>query len=206
MIALLAPLLAAGHLYVLPWRALFLLPVAGEKTCAISSVRYGPPDGKWERGTHQDKPASCEFRQFVLPGPLLPSWVERAEMSEVEVTYTVQGSEKVQSISLRAEPLDPAPLRVGGTQLAGAATKSKGVVRVQVTNRGTGPVLLGDALAARNQPRDPCLGPGPVAVVQPGESLVDLRTGLLSKSMRIWVAAFTGPRQCRWVEASARKP
>src|SRR5439155_1683684 len=93
VVALLAAAAAAGHAYVLPWAVLFELPVPGERACAISSLRYGPPDGKWERGTQQDKPASCEFRQFVLPGRLLPSWAEPVELDEVRVTYTVQGSE-----------------------------------------------------------------------------------------------------------------
>ena len=204
MIALLAAAAAAGHVYVLPWGVLFELPVPGEKACAVSSLRYGPPDGKWERGSQQEKPASCEFRQFALPGPLLPIWAEPAELAEVTVTYAVQGSGEPQTISLTAESIDPATLATPAGPLTATVQKVKGNVRSVVTNGSSHPVLLGDAIAARNKPRDDCRGPGPVAVLQKGESLLDIRPGLLSPSMQVWVAAFTGRRQCTWVKAATR--
>src|SRR5216683_1324477 len=122
VIALLAAA-AAGHVYVLPWAVLFELPVPGEKACAVSSLRYGPPDGKWERGSQQEKPASCEFRQFVLPGPLLPVWAEPAELAEVKVTYTVQGSGEPQTISLTVESIDPATLAAPAGALTATVQK-----------------------------------------------------------------------------------
>jgi len=204
VIALLAAAAAAGHVYVLPWAVLFELPVPGEKACAVSSLRYGPPDGKWERGSQQEKPASCEFRQFALPGPLLPIWAEPAELAEVTVTYAVQGSGEPQTISLTAESIDPATLATPAGPLTATVQKVKGNVRSVVTNGSSHPVLLGDAIAARNKPRDDCRGPGPVAVLQKGESLLDIRPGLLSPSMQVWVAAFTGRRQCTWVKAATR--
>ena len=204
MIALAVALVAAAHAYVLPWGDLFLLPSGRESACAISSLRYGPPGGKWERGSQQEKPASCEFRQFVVPGPLLPIWAEHAELDEVNVTYTVQGSSEPQTLSLHAEPIDPAKLDIAGTPLSATVEKVKNNVRAVVTSNAAHPVLLGDAVAARNKPKDSCVGPGPVAVVQPGEALVDVRPGLLSKSMVVWVAAFTGPRRCTWVKTPTR--
>lgn len=203
MIALLAAA-AAGHVYVFPWAVLFELPVPGERACAISSLRYGPPDGKWERGSQQDKPASCEIRQLVLPGPLLPSWTEAAELAEAKITYTVQGSDEPRTITLQAEPVDPAALAVQAGALTATVQKVKDNVRAVVTNQALHPVLLGDAIASRNRPRDDCRGPGPSAVLQKGESLLDVRPGLLSPSMQVWVAAFTGPRQCTWVKAATR--
>ena len=203
MIALLAAA-AAAHAYVLPWAVLFELPVAGESACAIASLRFGPPDGKWERGTQQDKPASCEFRQLLLPGPLLPAWAEHADMDEVRVTYTVQGSEEPQTASVRAETIEPKDLAVGAGALTATVQKVRGNVRSVVTSNASHPVLLGDAIAARNKPRDDCRGPGPVAVLQRGESLLDVRPGLLSPSMQVWVAAFTGAKQCTWVKAATR--
>ena len=204
MIALLAAAAAAGHAYVLPWAVLFELPVPGERACAISSLRYGPPDGKWERGTQQDKLASCEFRQFVLPGRLLPSWAEPVELDEVRVTYTVQGSEEPQTISLTAERIDAAALAASAGSLAATVHKVKENVRSVVTSNASHPVLLGDAIAARNKPKDDCRGPGPSVVLQKGESLLDVRPGLLSPSMQVWVAAFTGPKQCTWVKVATR--
>jgi hypothetical protein len=135
-----------------------------------------------------------------MPGPLLPSWVDDAppDTGEVDVTYTVQGAEKPSVVSLKAET--PGMLAGDGAGLAARAQKVKDQVRVEVTNKGDKPVLLGDAVAARNRPRDACLGPGPAAVVQPGETLVDVRPGLLSKSMQVWVAVFTSPKNCKWVE------
>jgi hypothetical protein len=183
---------------------LFELPVQGEKACAISSLRYGPPDGKWERGNQQDKPVSCEFRQLVLPGPLLPSWAEPGELDEVRVTYTVQGSDEPQTTSITAERIDPATLAVGPGALTATVQKVKDNVRSVVTSNASHPVLLGDAIAARNRPTDDCRGPGPSAVLQKGESLLDVRPGLLSPSMQVWVAAFTGPKQCSWVKAATR--
>jgi hypothetical protein len=193
-------LLAAAHLYLFPeqHRALFLLP-ASERACGLTSLRYGPSDGKWERGSNLTA-ASCEFRVQVMPGPLLPSWVDDVppDAGEVEVTYTVQGAERPLAVSLKAET--PGMLAGDGAGLAARAQKIKDKVRVEVTNKGDKPVLLGDAAAARNRPRDACLGPGPAAVVQPGETLVDVRPGLLSKSMQVWVAVFTSPKNCKWVE------
>lgn len=77
-------------------------------------------------------------------------------------------------------------------------------MRVEVRIGGTGPVLLGDAVAARTQPKDACVGNGPQVLVQPGETLVDIRTRLLSPSMQVFAAAFTGPTRCRWVETQRR--
>lgn len=203
MIGLLAAA-AAAHAYVLPWAVLFELPVSGERGCAISSLRFGPPDGKWERGTQQDKPASCEFRQLVLPGPLLPAWAERAEMEEVRVTYTVQGSEEPQTVSIKAQTVDAKDLVAGAAGLSATVQKVKDNVRSVITSNASQPVLLGDAIAARHKPRDDCRGPGPAAILQQGESLLDVRPGLLSPSMIVWVAAFTGPKQCTWVKAATR--
>ena len=204
MIALLVAAAVAGHAYVLPWAVLFALPGPSERACAISSLRFGPPDGKWERGTQQDKRVSCEFRQFVLPGPLVPTWAEAAELDEVRVTYTVQGSDEPQTVSLTAARIDPAGLAVGSGALTATVQKVKDNVRSVVTSNASHPVLLGDVLAARNKPKDDCRGPGPSAVLQKGESLLDVRPGLLSPSMQVWVAAFTGPRQCTWVKAATR--
>jgi hypothetical protein len=204
VIALLAAAAVAGHAYVLPWAVLFELPAPSERACAISSLRFGPPDGKWERGTQRDKPVSCEFRQFALPGPLVPTWAEAAELDEVRVTYTVQGSEEPQTVSLTAERIDPASLAVGTGALTATVQKVKDNVRSVVTSNASHPVLLGDVLAARNKPKDDCRGPGPSAVLQKGESLLDVRPGLLSPSMQVWVAAFTGQKQCTWVKAATR--
>ena len=67
-----ALVLAAAHLYVLPSKVLFLLP-ADEKSCGVTSIRYGPSDGKWETGSNLAAP-DCQFRTWVKPGPLLPAW------------------------------------------------------------------------------------------------------------------------------------
>jgi hypothetical protein len=204
VIALLAAAAAAtGHAYVLPWGVLFELPAPNESACSVTSLRFGPPDGKWERGSEQ-KPASCEFRSFVLPGPLVPGWAERADLAEVRITYTVRGSEEPQTVTVQAETLDPAALGAEAASLTATVQKVKGNVRSVVTSRANHPVLLGDAVAARNKPRDDCRGPGPTAVLQNGESLLDVRPGLLSPSMQVWVAVFTGQRKCSWVKAATR--
>jgi hypothetical protein len=211
VIALSAALVAAAHAYVLPWGILFLLPSNREKACAISSLHFGPPDGKWERAWQQEKRVSCEFRQFVVPGPLLPIWAEPAEMDEVSVTYTVQGSDEPQTVSLHAEKIDPAQLTMArhlnsdyAHRLSATVEKVKDNVRAVVTSTAAHPLLLGDAIAARNKPEDSCVGPGPVAVLEAGDALVDIRPGLLSKSMDVWVAAFTGPRRCTWLRVATR--
>ena len=202
MIALL--LAAAGHAYLLPWGVLFELPVPSERACAISSLQYGPPDGKWQRASQQDKPVSCEVRQFVQPGPLLPTWTEAAEMGEVSVTYTVQGSQEPRTLTLQAEPLDPAKLAAGPGSFAATVQKVKNDVRSVITNHASHPVLVGDAIFGLGKPKDDCRGPGPSAVLQTGESLLDVRPGLLSPSMKAWVAVFTGPKRCSWVQAATQ--
>jgi hypothetical protein len=80
----------------------------------------------------------------------------------------------------------------------------KNSVRVEVKNGGRGPVLLGDAVASRTRPRDACVGAGPQMLLKAGETLVDVRPGLLSPSMQVWAAAFTGPKECRWTEIHRR--
>ncbi|HUJ26545.1 MAG TPA: hypothetical protein VLW85_11030 [Myxococcales bacterium] len=188
-------LFAAAHLYVLPWKLLFLLPGS---SCGITMLRYGPADGKWERGSNP-QPGDCEFRVTVTPGPLLPAWVDKGPSGgDLDVSYQVQGSDKMQSVSLKAETVTPQPVEAG--ELKATAAKVKNSVRVEVTNKGQKPVLLGDSVALRGKPKDACVGPGPAAVLQPGETLVDQRPGLLSPSMKVWVAAFTGEKECRWVE------
>jgi hypothetical protein len=204
MIALFAALLAAAHAYVLPWGVLFLLPSNRESSCAISSLHYGPPDGKWERGADLGKPASCEVRQFVVPGALLPIWTERVDLSDVSVTYTVRGSTEPQTLSLRAETIDPAQLTAGGVRLSATVEKVKGRIRSVVTSTAEHPVLLGDVVVKIAKPTDACSGPGATAVLQRGESLVDLRDGLLSPSMSAWVAVFRDARHCTWVKAATR--
>jgi hypothetical protein len=206
MIALAAALVAAAHVYLLPWGTLFLLPSNRRSACAISSLRYGPPGGKWERGSQQDKPVSCEFRQHVVPGPLLPIWTERAEIDEVSVTYTVQGSQEPQTLTLHAEKIDPAQLASSGSsaRLNATVEKVRGNVRAVLTSAAAEPVLVGDAVAARNKPKDSCVGAGPVALIQSGDSYVDVRPGLLSKSMVVWLATFSGPKRCAWVKVATR--
>jgi hypothetical protein len=198
---MIAALLAGAHLYVLPWKLLFLLP-APPKACGITSLRYGPADGKWERGSNLPAP-DCQFRVSVSPDHLLAAWGDPGPSAgALEATFTAQGSDQPQNASLSAEPFTPVPVR--GPQLSAKASKVGNSVRVEVRNVSSGPVLLGDAVALRNHPKDDCVGPGPGAVIAPGETLVDQRPGLLSPSMKIWVAAFTGEKQCTWVEV-ARK-
>ena len=188
-------ILAAAHLYVLPWKLLFLLPGS---SCGVTMLRYGPADGKWERGSNP-QPQHCEFHVSVTPGPLLPAWVEKGPSEgDLDVTFTVQGNEKMQTVSLKAEKLTPEAATAG--DLSARAEKVKSSVRVEVTNKGQKPVLLGDSVALRGKPKDDCVGPGPAAVLQPGETLVDTRPGLLSPSMKIWVSTFTGEKECRWIE------
>jgi hypothetical protein len=63
---------------------------------------------------------------------------------------------------------------------------------------------VGDAVAARNRPDDACIGTGPQVLLQSGETLVDTRPGLLSKSMQVWAATFSSPKECRWIEVRRR--
>jgi len=204
MIGLLLAAAVAGHAYVLPWGVLFELPVPGERVCAVSSLRYGPPDGKWERGSEQEKPVSCEVRQLVQPGLLLPTWTAAEELAEVKVTYTLQGSQEERTVMLQAEPLDPEKLAAGPGSFAATVQKVKNDVRSVVTNHASHPVLVGDAFVGLGKPKDDCRGPGPSAVLQKGESLLDVRPGLLSPSMKAWVAVFTGPKRCSWVQAATQ--
>ena len=198
-----AMLAAAAHVYVLPSKVLFLLP-ADPKACGITTVRYGPSDGKWETGGNLAAP-DCQFKVSVMPGHLLPAWSDpmgKQVQGAIDVTYTTQGSEKPQvATGVQAEQVEPAT----GARLSAKAEKIGSSVRVEVTNKGDKPVLLGDSVAARNKPRDACLGPGPAAVVAPGETLVDQRPGLLSKSMQVFVAEFSGEKTCRWLEVQRSK-
>jgi len=207
-------LLAAAHLYLFQWpgeppQALFLLPTEGENACGMANLVFGAPDGSWSGGSQGPK-ATCEFRQWVDPGKLLPVWVDAGKITpgaEVEVTWTFQGggaTGKGHAATLRAEEVPAGSLKPSAAGLSGTATKVKNDARVEVKNGGTAPVLLGDAVAARGKPDDSCVGSGPQVLLQPGETLVDLRPGLVSKSMRIWAAAFSAPKQCQWVEVRRR--
>jgi len=207
-------LLAAAHLYLFQWpgeppKALFLLPTEGENACGVANLVFGAPDGSWSGGSQGPKD-SCEFRQWVDPGKLLPAWVDAGKIrpgAEVEVSWTFQGggaSGRGHAATLRAEEVPADSLKTSAASLSSSATKLKNDVRSEVKNGGSDPVLLGDAIAARHRPDDACLGNGPQLLLQPGETLVDVRPGLLSKSMQVWVVAFTGPKSCRWVEVRRR--
>jgi hypothetical protein len=209
-----AALIAVGHLYLFQWpgeppKALFLLPAEGENACGVGPVNFGAPDGSWSSGSGGAR-VSCEFRQWVQPDSLLPAWMDAGKAAagaEVEVAWTLVGgvaSGKGHKAMLRAEAIAADALRVSSSGLSATATKVKNDVRVDLQNGGAGPILVGDAVAARNRPEDSCVGAGPQVLLQPGESLVDTRPGLLSKSMQVWVAAFTGPRSCKWVEVRRR--
>ncbi|MFN2548649.1 MAG: hypothetical protein ABR567_14565 [Myxococcales bacterium] len=194
---ILAFLVAAGHLYVLPSKVLFMLP-ADEKSCGVTSVRYGPSDGKWETGSNLAAP-DCHFRTWVKPGPLLPAWSDpggKPVEGALDVTYTIHGGSKPLTATVQPEKIEPST----GGRLSAKAEKAKNTVRVEVTNKSDRPVMLGDSVAARGRPKDDCLGPGPAAVLQSGETLVDIRPGLLSKSMNIWVSEFSDEKTCKWVE------
>src|SRR5207302_2064652 len=185
---------------VLPWKMLFMLPAESEKPCAVTSLRYGPSDGRWELGSNPQS-TDCEFRVTVQPGPLLPAWSDlpAKQADALDVTYTVQGGTKPQVVTgLKPEAIEPkaAP----GSAFAAKASKVKKNVRVELTNKSERPVLIGDAVANRAVPKDECVGPGPAAVLQPGETLVDQRPGLLSPSMQVWASAFTAEKTCRWIE------
>lgn len=186
------------HVYLLGWKMLLLVPAASPRACAPPPLRYGPKDGSWESGFNP--PAQdCAFRVAVMPGDLLPAWAELPpkQAAELDVTY---GDKTGSTAPQKLEPQLPA-----AGSLSARAEKAGNRVRVEVTNKGDKPVLLGDSVALRGKPKDDCVGPGPAAVLQPGERLVDLRPGLLSPSMKVWVSAFTGEKQCRWIEV-ARQP
>lgn len=197
---ILALTVAAAHLYVLPSKVLFLLP-ADEKTCGITSVRYGPSDGKWETGANFAAP-DCQFKVSVMPGHLLQAWSDpggKKMEGAMDVVYTEAGGEKPKTLTgVQPEKLEPAT----GVTLHAKAEKVRSSVRVEVTNKGDKPVLLGDSVAARNKPKDDCMGPGPAAALQPGETLVDIRPGLLSRSMNVWVSEFSDEKTCKWREVS----
>lgn len=202
-------LLAAAHMYLFQWpghpsKALFMLQ--GEGACGIATITFGAPDGSWSGGS-LGTPANCEFRQSVNPGGLLPTWVDAAKAApgtDVEVAWTLAGKGKGRSATVKAEPIAADSLKASAAGLSAKATKVKDSVRVELKNGGEGPVLVGDAVAARNRPDDSCVGAGPQVLLQPGETLVDTRPGLLSKSMQVWAAAFTGPKNCKWVEVQRR--
>jgi hypothetical protein len=193
--------LLAAHLWVLPWKLLFVLP---GKACGVTSLRFGPADGKWESGSNPT-PADCHFRVSVEPGPLVPAWADLPPkpVDDVEVTYTLQGGDKPQNAAVKAEKVEPAAAEASA--FSARAAKVKDSVRVEVTNKSSAPVVLGDSVALRGKPKDECLGPGAATVLAPGETLIDQRPGLLSPSMKIWVSVFTAEKQCRWVEVP-RKP
>jgi hypothetical protein len=175
----------------------------------MGTLNFGAPDGAWSSGTAGTR-ASCEFRQWVEPDSLLPVWVDTGKMAagaEVEVIWTLQGGKatgKGHKATLAPEAVAVEALKASPAGLSAKASKVKNHVRSEVKNGGSGPVLLGDAIAARHRPDDACQGNGPQILLQPGETLVDVRPGLLSKSMQVWVAAFTGPKSCKWVEAKRR--
>jgi hypothetical protein len=207
-------LFAAAHLYLFQWqgeapKALFMLPMEGENACGVGPINFGPPDNSWSSGSAGSQ-ASCEFRQVVQPDALLPAWIDAGKVvpgGDVEVGWTLLGERAKgtgHKATLKVEVVAPDALRSTTAGLSATAVKVKNDVRVEVRNGGQGPVLIGDAVAARNRPDDSCVGSGPQVLLKPGETLVDTRPGLLSKSMQVWVAAFTAPRSCRWVQVQRR--
>jgi hypothetical protein len=186
-----------------------LLPDQNENACGVGPVNFGPSDNSWSSGSAGTHP-ECTFRQSVLPGSLLPLWVDAGKAKPgvpLEVAWTLAGggaNGKSHSATLSAQPVATDELKASPAGLHASAAKVKSSVRVEVKNGGTAPVLLGDAVAARTRPKDACVGAGPQVLLQPGETLVDVRPGLLSPSMQVWAAAFTGPKQCKWIEIHRR--
>jgi hypothetical protein len=126
----------------------------------------------------------------------------------LDVSWVLAGGKdtgKGHTATLKPEPVQISELTASPAGLHATAAKVGNSVKVEVKNAGTAPVLLGDAVAARTQPKDSCVGNGPEALLQPGETLVDTRPGLLSPSMHVWAAAFTGPKHCKWVEISRKQ-
>jgi len=189
-------LLAAGHIYVTLGRLLLLLP-ATEKTCAVQQVRFGPKDRSWERGANPPG-GDCQFQQFVEPGAQEPIWADPGSDTkpDLEVVYQVPGEARPKLVTLKEEPLEPA----AAAHLSAHARKIKSRVRVEVKNTGDAAVLAGDVIASRTKPHDSCQGNGPTAAIPPGETLVDIRPGLLSPSMNAYVAVFTSEKHCHWLE------
>ncbi len=205
-IALAAGLLAAGHLFTFEGKTdvLMMLP-APAGACGIGAIAYGTADGKFSKVFEApEKPASCEFRQSVMPGGLIGYWDHSgglpAAPKSFDVTYSVQSkvSNPEAKITLSAEPLVVGADR----KLKARATKAGRSVKVELTNEGPGALLVGDAIASRSKPTESCSGAGPTAALQSGESLSDTRPGLLSKSMKVWAAIFTDLNHCAWVSAS----
>jgi len=78
-------LLAAAHLYLFQWpgeppKALFLLPTEGEKRLRSRQPRLRRARRLLERRQPGAKD-SCEFRQWVDPGKLLPAWVDAGKIT-----------------------------------------------------------------------------------------------------------------------------
>ena len=141
-------LIAAAHLYVLPWKMLFMLPAESEKPCAVTSLRYGPADRSWESGSNP-APADCQFHVSVSPGHLLSAWSDLPPKpaADVEVTYLVQGQSRPRTATVKAEKLLPAAAQ--GADFSARATKVKSSVRVELTNQSERTVLVGVATALR---------------------------------------------------------
>lgn len=204
MIAL-AALIAAGHLFTFEGQpdVLLMLPARAD-ACGIGAVAYGTADGKINKVFEAPaKRASCEFRQTVQAGDLIGYWDHSGGLPagpvSFEVTYSVQskGSEAESKVTLTAEPAT-----IGANpKLKASAAKVGKSVKVELTNEGPEPVLVGDAVAARSKPSDNCAGAGPTALLLAGETLTDVRPGLLSKSMQVWAAVFKDLKRCAWVKA-----
>jgi hypothetical protein len=191
---MIALLLAVGHVYAAQGKLLFLLP-APESACAITLLRYGPTSNKWEKVAPQPE-GQCSFRQSVEPGGLLPAWGDTGQGNdELEIAYQLKGDKKFQDVKLT-----PEALKTGEPKFSAKADKHKNGVKVQLKNEGPDAVLVGDAIAARGKPTDSCVGNGATVALQPGETLVDVRPGLVSKSMKVYAAVFTGDKECKWVE------
>jgi hypothetical protein len=198
-------LLAAGHLFTFDSQpdVLLMLP-AKAGACGLGAVAYGTADGKFSKVFEAPgKRASCEFRQSVKPGELIGYWDHGGGLppapASFDVTYSVQakGGEAESKVTLPAEPVKLGP----DHKLTSKATKAGRSVQVELTNEGPDALLVGDAVAARSKPADSCTGAGPTVLLQAGETLSDLRPGLLSKSMQVWAAVFRDLKHCSWVKA-----
>lgn len=199
-------LLAIGHLFTFEGQpdVLLMLPAKAD-ACGIGAVAYGTADGKFSKVFEAPaKRASCEFRQSVTPGDLIGYWDHGGGLptapASFDITYSVQSKagESESKVTLSAEPLN-----LGAEhKLKGRATRVGRSVKVELTNEGAGALLVGDAVSARSKPSDSCIGAGPTAVLQAGESLSDTRPGLLSKSMQVWAAVFKDLKHCAWVNTT----
>jgi len=177
--------------YLLPWKMLFLAAggIREPLRVDLAAVRAA----RWKVGERLQSAASDASSGVSVRRDICfrLERIAAQPADALDVTYTLQGAAKP-SVASGVKPSRSSAARHGSDFSAKVQSEEQRAGRSD--NKAERPILVGDSVANRGVPKDDCVGPGPAAVLQPGETLRRSAPRLLSPSMKVFVAVLAAKR------------